>query len=50
MKKLILIAIAAASLVGTADAQRSRRAAPPAPATLNAIAEQVSEQSLRATV
>jgi hypothetical protein len=52
MKRLILAAAAALSLGTAADAQRGRRGeAPPAPpASLNAIADEVSEQQLRATV
>lgn len=47
MKILFLIAAAAASVACTANAQRSRGSAPPPPASLNAIADQVSERSLR---
>jgi hypothetical protein len=50
MKKLILAAVAAASLACSADAQRSRRTIPPPPASLNAIVDDVSESSLRSTV
>jgi peptidase M28-like protein len=49
--KLLILAAAALSLSTAADAQRRGREAPPAPAaSLNAIADGVSEQQLRATV
>ena len=52
MKQLLLAAAAALSLASAADAQRrpARTAEPAPPATLNALADQVSEQQLRATV
>ena len=52
MKKLAVALLAASVLTSPAGAQRPRRAAPPepAPASLNALADQVSEQALRATV
>ena len=49
MRHPLLIAVMAASMAVTAHAQRSARA-PSQPASLNAIAEQVSEQSLKAHV
>ena len=49
MRHPLLIAVMAASMAFTAHAQRSARA-PSQPASLNAIAEQVSEQSLKAHV
>ena len=49
MKNLLLIAVAATSVACTAHAQRSGRT-PPQPATLNVIAGQVSEQSLKSHV
>jgi Zn-dependent M28 family amino/carboxypeptidase len=48
MKSYILIAAAAASLAFAADAQRARRSAEPA--SLNALADQVSEDRLKAHV
>ena len=49
MRHPLLIAVLAASMAFTAHALRSARA-PSQPASLNAIAEQVSEQSLKAHV
>lgn len=50
--KLLILAATALSLASAADAQRrpARTAEPTPPATLNALADQVSEQQLRATV
>lgn len=52
MNKLAVVLAAALVLVSPADAQRARRDAPARaePPSLNAIADQVSEQALRATV
>jgi len=52
MRQILLALAAAFLLIAPADAQRSRRNAPRQvePPSLNAIADQVSEQNLRATV
>ena len=52
MRRSLLLAAALSTIACAADAQRSRRAAAPAaaPAPLTALADEVSEQRLRATV
>ena len=52
MRQILFILAAASLLIAPADAQRSRRSLPrqAEPPSLNAIADQVSEQNLRTTV